>query len=295
MKSYFERVVDLLHDHPDSGRYFVDVSNCRLDELSATEMSSLTNQHEIVAGFRVPERSVSTTWVADRFVDALIAERGIEQALDTRVLGVKPTTNLAKNDQWFVETPDGPRGPFEFVINSLWEGRLAVDVTAGMEPHGKWSHRFRFSQYVRTADSVDIPSSVIATGPFGDIKNYNGRDFYLSWYPKGLIAEGSAITPPELPSLDTAATNEITKSIFDNLELLLPRVSQVRKHAEQMTLAGGWVFAVGQGSLADPKATLHSRRDFGIRRNGTYYSVDTGKYSTAPWLARELANRICPD
>lgn len=35
---------------------------------------------------------------------------------------------------------------------------------------------------------IDTPSVIIATGPFGDIKNYNKRDFYLSWYPTGLLS-----------------------------------------------------------------------------------------------------------
>jgi hypothetical protein len=52
------------------------------------------------------------------------------------------------------------------------------------------------------------------------------------------------------------------------------------------------VFAAGSGSLADPHATLHRRDKFGVRRRGTYYSVDTGKYSTAPWLAQQLAGEI---
>ena len=59
-----------------------------------------------------------------------------------------------------------------------------------------------------------------------------------------------------------------------------------------MSLEGGWVFAAGQGRLSDPQATLHRRSDFGITRLGSYISVDTGKYSTAPWLARRLADTL---
>jgi hypothetical protein len=49
------------------------------------------------------------------------------------------------------------------------------------------------------------------------------------------------------------------------------------------------VFAHGGGSLADPAAALHQRDRFGVRRAGNWYSVDTGKYSTAPWLAAARA------
>ena len=67
------------------------------------------------------------------------------------------------------------------VVNALWEGPLAIDVTWG------WSlsvvHRFRRCAFVRTREVVDVPGAIVAVGPFGDMKNYNGRDFYLSWYP----------------------------------------------------------------------------------------------------------------
>jgi hypothetical protein len=295
MQGYFEKVANIVREHPEAGRYFVDVSDCRIERLSARELNSLCYRPDIVAGFRIPERSVSTTWVADRFIEALSAERLIEQTMETRVTGIRPATAVGMDGRWFVETPEGARGPFDFVINSLWEGRLAVDVTAGLRPIGEWSHRFRLSLFVRTNDVVDVPSVVIATGPFGDVKNYNGRDFYLSWYPKGLIAENSEIMPPEPPLLDETSQREIRCSILEKLEELLPSVSLLRDRLEQATLAGGWVFAAGRGSLSDKHATLHRRFAFGIRRMGSYISVDTGKYSTAPWLARMIANSIVPD
>jgi hypothetical protein len=59
-----------------------------------------------------------------------------------------------------------------------------------------------------------------------------------------------------------------------------------------MELQGGWVFAAGQGLLSDPRASLHRRSDFGVARLGSYISVDTGKYASAPWLARRIAAQI---
>ena len=52
--------------------------------------------------------------------------------------------------------------------------------------------------------------------------------------------------------------------------------------------------AAGQGALSDPNSSLHRRSDYGIARLGSYYSIDTGKYSTAPWLARQVADSIMP-
>ena len=43
------------------------------------------------------------------------------------------------------------------------------------------------------ARSMTCRARIVAVGPFGDVKNYNGRDFYLSWYPVGLVAEGAGL------------------------------------------------------------------------------------------------------
>jgi hypothetical protein len=52
---------------------------------------------------------------------------------------------------------------------------------------------------------------------------------------------------------------------------------------------GGWVVAHGGGLLSDPMSRLHRRDEFGILLDDNYYSVDTGKYSVAPWLASQIA------
>ena len=44
--------------------------------------------------------------------------------------------------------------------------------------------------------------------------------------------------------------------------------------------------------MSDPSSTLHRRSDYGVARVGNYVSVDTGKYSTAPWLARSIAREL---
>jgi len=54
----------------------------------------------------------------------------------------------------------------------------------------------------------------------------------------------------------------------------------------------GWVYDAASGHLADPQASFHQRADFGIQQQRTYYSVDTGKYCTAPWLAKCLYKHI---
>jgi glycine/D-amino acid oxidase-like deaminating enzyme len=292
MEAYFHEVAQLIASNPRAGRYLADVSRCRVERLNGQQLGAITDSPAIVAGFRIPERSVSTNWLADRFIDAMAAERHIEPRMRTRVIAVGPVTAGDHDGPWRVETDAGVTGPFDWVVNALWQGRMAIDITAGISPVSDWSNRYRMALFVRTTRPVNLPSTVIATGPFGDIKNYNNRDFYLSWYPLGLRVDTSAVEPSTPAPIEMHAESQLIAAMFEQLQALLPETRRIREHTEQVSLAGGWVHAAGHGVLSDPASTLHRRSDFGISRSGRYVSVDTGKYSTAPWLAQRLVNEL---
>ena len=210
--------------------------------------------------------------------------------LGTTVTGVEPRDSGA--GEWRVRADTGGDEDFDLVVNALWNGRLPIDVTAGLTPEPPWTHRYRNCLFVRTRSERDLASALVAIGPFGDVKNYNGRDFYLSWYPVGLVAEGNELEleAPAVPSGSEAEA--FIARVRAALEPLMPGVGPVLDDAESVIVHGGFVFARGAGALDDPRSGLHRRDRYGVQRVGTYYSVDTGKYSTAPWLARELATEI---
>ena len=291
MQRYIQAVTTLATSHPDGAGYLVDLTNAGARRLSAAELEAAYDTRTVVAGFRVPERSISTTWVADRFVDAIRGEPAIELTMQTRVIAVRPLAGCL-DGPFVIQTEEGTAGPFDFLVNAPWEARLAIDAGLGIRPEANWSHRFRLSVFLRTNTPVVVPSSVLATGPFGDVKNYDGTNFYLSWYPVGLVAEGEEVQPPAVPRLGKVDRERITREVLDQLGRVIHSVVDLRAKAEETRLRGGWVFAFGTGSLADPASTLHRRSRIGIHRAGAYISVDTGKYSIAPWLARQVADSI---
>jgi FAD dependent oxidoreductase len=286
MYRYFLRVQHLIDAAEGKGSYLAPI---RPVERLPKKLVGALSSGFVRAGFRVPERSVRTEWLADRFVEALAAEPRIRLFTGTTIFGVKPGEGSWQGP-WKICSDPVVREQFDVVVNALWEGRLAVDVTAGIEPEPGWSHRFRLSLFIQTDKIVDLPSVVLATGPFGDVKNYSGRHFYLSWYPAGLLAEGNALEPPEI--VTTPSSGAFTEAVKEGLTAMLPPVGEIFERAENIKIGGGWVFALGKGSLADSSSGLHRRDRFGIRQLGSYFSVDTGKYSTAPWLARSIVNKI---
>jgi len=289
MRAKFAVIGELVRRHPDAHRYLVDVSDAQVTELRPDELARIAGP-DIVAGFRVPERSVDTRWFADRLAAAVDAEPRVTLRAGTTVVGAEPLRGEAGS--WRVRTDDGDDEIADVVVNALWNGRLPIDVAAGVDPEPPWTHRYRACVFIRTRSPHPVPSALVAVGPFGDVKNYTDRDFYLSWYPEGLLAESGELElpAPDLPTGGDAAA--FIDRVRSALGRLIPGVGRVLDDAEDVVVHGGFVFAQGRGALADPRSDLHRRDRFGVRRRGAYHSVDTGKYSTAPWSARILAEEI---
>jgi glycine/D-amino acid oxidase-like deaminating enzyme len=289
---YFAAVADLVRAHPDAHRYLTDAARIEVEPVSSGELSDLAAPAVVVAGFRVPEHSVDTNRVADAFVDALDGEPLVELRLGRHVTGVAPAGE--RRDGWRVQTTDNRAGdgPFDAVVNALWEGRPRIDRTVGHRPDTAEHHRYRVSLFVRTATALESHNAVLAVGAFGDVKSYNDRDFYLSWYPAGLLAGAEAVDPPSVPVLNDREKQLIAKEVFAALGDVLPWVRDIERTASDIRVEGGWVYSQGGGRLDDPVAAVHRRNRLGISRLGSYFSVDTGKYSVAPTLAEQLARAV---
>ena len=286
MSGYFNAVSGLIRSHPSADRYFSDLAHAGSVGLTAAELRNVSRSDAIVAGFRLPERSILTSWIADRYVAAIKAEPSIELLPNVRIEAVAGSAG-----KWRVSARPAMADSFDVIVNCLWHGREAVDRASGFGADAsQTSYRYRASAFLRCREACQLPSVVLAVGPFGDIKNYNDRDLYLSWYSEGLLED--RIDGPSAISLDAKAKDRILAGTVNRLSAYFPELADIVRHPASLDVAGGWVVAHGTGSMDDPSSPLHRRDRFGISRFGSYFSVDTGKYSTAPWLARRLANEI---
>ena len=292
--SHAMRVATLVHDlasRSNAPRYLTRVVGAPPVRLSPSELADTASSDDVVAGFRVAERSVSTVPIADLLCSAVRAEPKIELRVGTPVERVRRRDDQ-RLDVVVRNGPDDAFRGFDAVVNALWEGRPAVDASVGLMPPAPWTHRFRAALFAAAAEST-LRSGVLCTGPFGDVKRYADGRLYLSWYDAGLLAEGTGIEPPyaaaRLTSQRQVAVRERTLA---GLARYFPAVSRIAQDAAQLEVHGGWVYAIGRGSLADPASSLHQRDKFVVSADRGYISVDTAKYSLAPWLAARVAALI---
>ena len=261
-RDYFERLATVIRKHPDAGRYLVDVSGCRVEELRDDELEAVADSGAIAAGLRVPERSVNTNFVADAFVAALEGAGGVELACGVEVSAVEP----AGDGRWAVRSGNERHGTFDAVVNALWEGRPAIDRTAGHDPDEGHQHRYRVSLFARADDRLEIPSAVVAVGPFGDLKDYGDGSFYLSWYPAGLLARSESVDPPAPPVLGRADRERIAAETFAGLGAIVPAALEI----------------------SAPRARFASRAAGSTRRDGGC-STTPGRRSTAATFTASAA------
>jgi hypothetical protein len=155
----FAAVSALVRAHPDASRYLADVSHAEARRLTMAELDGVADRGAIAAGFTAPERSVDTRWVADRLATALADESRIALRLAETVTAATPVDGI--DGPWQVATSLNAPERFDLVLNALWEGRLAVDLTAGLLPEAGWSHRYRLCLFARTS-RPGVPSSALA-------------------------------------------------------------------------------------------------------------------------------------
>ena len=294
---YANRVAYLVREaasSSDAPTYLADVSRSSVQRLSASELGRLTGSEKVMAGFRVNERSISTQPVADLLVSALRAEPHVEVCTGAWIDGVSRRDD-SRLELVTRRSGSPALGAFDVVINALWEGRPAVDASLGVRPVAPWTHRFRAAIFANAPGSA-LEGGVLCTGPFGDIKRYADGRLYLSWYRAGLLAEGNDIEPPREASELAADRADLVRSrTLAGLAEYFPGVARLCADAESLEVHGGWVYAIGDGSLADPASTLHQRDKFAITCDRGYISVDTAKYSLAPWLAERVARMVMND
>ncbi|HET9258814.1 MAG TPA: hypothetical protein VFP42_01650, partial [Acidimicrobiia bacterium] len=194
-----------------------------------------------------------------------------------------------------MEDGKGAMGPYDHIVNCAWAGRPALDRSAGLNLGNPWTFRMKYFVTASTTPHTPVlPSTTVVLGGFGDIVDYGDGDVYLSWYPAGRRGWSTELIPPAWPTRpDPGAASEITELTVSHLRDVHPGVAGLSIFGPHgPDVRGGVIYSLGNTDVDDPKSVFHRRSDVGLRSAGSYHSVDTGKYTTAPLFAELVADRI---
>lgn len=264
--------------HPSLQRHLGD--GPLLTRLPIDDAMQATAQEHVAAAWRTAERAVAPGPVAERVRNA-VAARALTLLAGT-VTGV-----AAAAGGWEVTLATGFTVTAAAVVNCLWESRRMIDRMVRPAP-GPITIRYKVAIFASGALGWEaiVPSTRIL-GKYGDITPYGNSDLYLSWYPVGLIASSDDGVPPALPAFDQGV---LRQGMIAGLGLTS---TLARSLIETSTIGGGFVVADGSGDISQPASSLHERTHPGARELAPgYISVDTGKYSLGPLMARRAADLV---
>lgn len=254
--------------------------------LSPAESSAHFDPATVLAAYATSELAVEPVSLGVVVRRALARTPGIRLRTDTEVRAV---TRL--DDAALVHT-DRSDDRYDHVVNALWDGRLAIDETAGIATERPWLYRMKY--FLRLGPTAPLPSTTIMLGPFGDVVTYDDSTVFLSWYPAGRLGTSAELRPPDWRTeLDGALAKEVRAGIVEGLADLVPAVATLPAAGlDDCRVLGGVIFAHGHTDIDDPASVLHERHEIGPSSHGRYHSVDTGKLTMAPRFARLVGERI---
>lgn len=261
--------------------------------ISGSDSDALFDPRHVAAAYRTQEMSIDPDALAAIIRERLSADPRIQCFLGAHVHGVSVDNGDITID--FEISGIRSQEPYDHVVNALWDGRLAVDRTAGIEQAESWLYRVKhYLRVLAPAVASSLPSTTVVLGPFGDVVTYPTGSLYLSWYPAGMRGASSELSPPAWPLvLDTSASAEMRDSILDGLRRIVPSIDRLTKDTiESCQVHAGIIFARGSTDITDPSSGLHMRHVIGPQSRGRYHTVDTGKLTMAPLFGKIVADRI---
>ena len=265
----------------------------RADPMPADEIDTIVDPAHVESVFRTSERAVDPRVIAVRLREAVAASGRItfigrvRVSGAARVAGDRIRVSFRSDGVEHAET-------YDQVANTLWHGRLGVDATMGLKPPRRWIYRYKVGGWLPLPlDRARVPSLTLVLGPYGDVVNFGQRGLYFSWYPAGMIGTSLELTPPEeFARLEDADRSVILRNSFEEMARRCRPLGTLPYSDEIVQAAAGIIFAWGHSDIDEADSRLHTRHEIGIHSTGGYHSVNTGKYTMAPYLGYKTAERI---
>jgi hypothetical protein len=316
---HFFAVDEALHDaHRETGGLYLGTTpEHSFERNPASDHARLFSSRLTQGSFRTRELAVSPLAVANVLIRAIGSHPNVNFIGGTEVL------SAARRSDGTVEVEtrqDGAHAKRRYacVANCLWDDKLRVDDTAGIAPDGPWLLRYKATITIETGSPAveAIPSATGILGSYGDVVNQGDGSCYVSWYPRckleetadrngrklhDLVHKGPAsrllrwILPVGSPArrfVSSHAHRRFVRQNLSDMAAFVPSMAGLLSNARSWTVGGGVILARGSTDIDDPKSFLHRRSAVGPVAHGSYVTIDTGKYCTAPLFALEAADMV---
>jgi glycine/D-amino acid oxidase-like deaminating enzyme len=263
------------------------------ERIDLGELSPRLSNENLLGAFRTAELAVNPLELAEAIRAALAASPRI------RFMSHRKVETVERRAGQFRVFGTGSDGPWRIdagqIVNALWDRRMQIDQTIGVENKPGWVHRLKYSILVRLPDRLCAgPSATMVVGPYGDVVSWPDGTAWFSWYPLGLQGWSHELAPPDSwdgPCKGEAngpSANSIALGILSAIDRWYPGALE----AELLRVDAGAIVAYGHSDVDDPDSGLHERTRVGVTSIDGYHTVDPGKLTTAPLFGLQAAQRV---
>lgn len=319
INNHFSDVEEAIHKITlKTGDHFLGRRHERYFEKNPSETHARIFSPSLTLGsFKTEECSVSTVALANILIEAVKKQTNIFFIGDTKVISASKLAGgdvqieLIKGQKSFVKT-------YDCVANCLWDDKLRIDRTAGVRDDSPCILRYKatISVSAPTVRKDSIPSATGILGSYGDVVNHDNGMYYISWYPLCKLAQSvdddgrrlhemvhkcpvsrnikkALSNYPSISSFVSSITHRgFIKDNIREMAKYIPSVANLLNSENHYKLGGGVILARGSTDIDDPNSYLHKRSEVGPVAHGSYITIDTGKYCTAPLFSLEAADMI---
>lgn len=289
--AHLDAVHELVLQHPGHDSYFGVDLRCPTRRMTQPELESRFDPELVRSAFHTGEIALDIPALARLMRPLVMHDPRIDVRTGHAITAVADDGNRMGVRSVGVDSRDEYSDTFDVVVNTLWDGRLAIDATRNIHPGRTWIHRFKHGVRFSSAARGCLPCVTLVLGPFGDLVDYGEGQFYLSWYPTCMTASSKSLIPPgwQAEPADPVRSEIITDS-FTAMAEIIPGLHGARP--EHVAVRAGVIVAWGSSDIDDQTSELHRRHEIGVHSYDRYHSIDAGKLTMVPYFAEICADRI---
>lgn len=291
-RAHLDAVHELVLQDPGRDGYFGVDLHSPPRRMTQAELESWFDSELVRSAFCTGEIAIDILALSRLMSRQIIHDPQINVRTGHRITAVADDSNRMRVHSCVgLDSTERHCDTFDVVVNTLWDGRLAIDATRNIYPQRKWIHRFKHGIRFKSADGGRLPSVTLVLGPFGDLVDYGEGEFYLSWYPACMTASSESLKPPDWQAEPAEPLR--SKIIGDSFAAMAGIVPGLRgARPENVAVKGGVIVAWGSSDIDDRVSELHRRHEIGVHSYDKYHSIDAGKLTMAPYFAKICAERI---
>src|SRR6476659_1439654 len=155
--TYLDATHGLVTAAPGRDSYFgIDLS-APPRRLTQAALESRFNSAHVKAAFDTSEIAIDTLALMKEMRRRIAQDPRIDVRIGHRITAVDANGDCQRVRSVSINSNEPDSDTFNCVVNTLWDGRLAIDSTRGIHPNRKWIYRFKHGIRFRLTEAAAVP------------------------------------------------------------------------------------------------------------------------------------------